>query len=330
MNTSIPYSYLYGPVPSRRLGRSLGIDLVPYKQCTYDCIYCQLGSTGNTTMHRKEYVPTTAVLAELQRKLSDQDRPDYISLAGSGEPTLHSGIGELILGIKRLTTIPVAVLTNGSLLWMPEVHEALRAADLVMPSLDAGDADTFRLVNRPHADVSFENMVAGLTTFCSTFKGHSWLEVLLLAGINDDDASVRRIAALAEQIKPTCVQLNTVCRPPAEGHATAVTHERLQILSDLFRGPVEIISDIPGPVATASINDHAHHTSILALLQRRPCTAQDLSIGLNLHLNDILKQLHTLQITGVVQETPARPGYYQPVRTQKDRPAGTSAETVHV
>ena len=143
-------SPVYGPVSSRRLGRSLGVDLVPFKTCTYDCIYCQLGHTNDQTTRRAGYVDQDWVLAELKMKLGHAPLPNYISLAGSGEPTLHAGIGELIVGIKRLTRVPVAVLTNGSLLWDPDVRKALMEADLVMPSLDAGDETTFQQVNRPH------------------------------------------------------------------------------------------------------------------------------------------------------------------------------------
>jgi len=131
------FRYVYGPVPSRRLGRSLGIDLVPFKTCTYDCVYCQLGRTTNKTVARKEYIAVEDVLVEMERKLVVGPDPDFISLAGSGEPTLNAGIGDLILEIKKLTRIPVAVLTNGSLLWMPKVQEALMAADLVLPSPDS-------------------------------------------------------------------------------------------------------------------------------------------------------------------------------------------------
>lgn len=243
MDTSA-YSYLYGPVPSRRLGRSLGIDLVPYKVCNYDCIYCQLGSIGGTSMVRREYVPVNGLLAELKRKLAGHNLPDYICLAGSGEPTLHSGIGEVIRGIKKMTTVPVAVLTNGSLFWMPEVREALLGADVVMPSLDAGDKATFQAINRPDADIDFDRMVEGLLAFSSDFQGLIWLEIMLLADINDSEKSLHAIAEQVKRIKPARVQLNTVRRPPAEQQATAVPYERLQRFEQFFPNAVEIISDV--------------------------------------------------------------------------------------
>ena len=176
--------HVYGPVPSRRLGRSLGVDLVPFKTCSYDCIYCQLGRTTNKTTERKEYVPVDDVLEELAEKLRSEPGPDYVGLAGSGEPTLHARIGDLIAGIKRLTSVPVAVLTNGSMLWRSDVRAGIAEADLVMPSLDAGTPRRFERVNRPHRDISFEKMVDGLVTFCAVFRGKVWLEVFVLAGIN--------------------------------------------------------------------------------------------------------------------------------------------------
>ncbi|MDK9718659.1 MAG: radical SAM protein [Trichlorobacter sp.] len=304
------YTYLYGPVPSHRLGRSLGIDLVPYKICSYDCIYCQLGSIGSTIVTRKKYADNDRILEELQRKLSDHSQPDFISLAGSGEPTLHSGIGELIRRIKMLTTVPLAVLTNGSLLWLPEVQEDLMAADLVLPSLDAGDPTTFQQANRPDSSISFDQMVQGLIDFTGRFAGEVWLEVLLLAGISDDEPSVRRIAKLVERIKPARVQLNTVYRPPAESFACGVTHGQLCHLSSLFSGLVDCISDAPAPAAATESTGLSHQDEIIAFARRRPCTIHDLSTGLNLHLNDVLKQVRLLTDSGSLIEIAGKRGYF--------------------
>ena len=153
-------TYVFGPVPSRRLGRSLGVDLVPFKTCSFDCLYCQLGKTTCRTIERREWAPLDEVIEQVKEKLSA--KPDYITLSGSGEPTLYSRLDEAIDRIKRLTDTPVAVLTNGSLLWMDEVQRQLAAADLVMPSLDAGDETTFQLVNRPHESLHFEQVLSGL------------------------------------------------------------------------------------------------------------------------------------------------------------------------
>jgi wyosine [tRNA(Phe)-imidazoG37] synthetase (radical SAM superfamily) len=295
------FEYVYGPVPSRRLGRSLGVDLVPFKTCTYDCVYCQLGRTTNKTLERKEYVPIDRVVAEVARKLAAGDVPDYIALAGSGEPTLHSGIGELIREIKRMTKVPVAVLTNGSLLWMSEVREALMAADLVLPSLDAGDERTFRYVNRPHTGLAFRAVVDGIAEFTRSFAGQVWLEVFLLEGVTGVTAEAKKIAALVERISPARVQLNTVSRPPAEEFAFAVSRNRLGELKRFFPGQAEVVGEDGGKSAQGAALDGARDADILALLSRRPCTSEDVARGLRIHVAEALKCLEALAAAGRVK-----------------------------
>jgi wyosine [tRNA(Phe)-imidazoG37] synthetase (radical SAM superfamily) len=196
----IKQEYIFGPVPSRRLGRSLGVDLVPFKTCSYDCIYCQLGRTTNKTIKRKEWVPIDIVIDQLKAKLSS--KPDYITLSGSGEPTLFSRLEDLVSKIKDITDIPVAVLTNGSLLWLPEVRNALKSADLVVPSLDAGSSQIFQYVNRPHSDITFSKMLDGLVTFRDEYSGKYWLEVFLIAGVTTPDAEINRLANCVNSICP--------------------------------------------------------------------------------------------------------------------------------
>jgi wyosine [tRNA(Phe)-imidazoG37] synthetase (radical SAM superfamily) len=281
-------------VPSRRLGRSLGIDLVPYKVCTYDCIYCQLGRTTQLAVERRVHVPAETVLAECEAILAAGKQPDIISLAGSGEPTLNSTIGEVIRGLKQHTALPVAVLTNGALLWQKAVQEDLMAADLVLPSLDAGDERLFQMINRPHPEVSYARMVEGLATFRHHFAGAVWLEVLLLAGLTDTRDAVARIADQVKKIRPARVQLNTACRPPAETTAAPVSVERLEALAVLFPCPVDIISqDVPG-AASAPPASVATEADILAMLARRPCTAGDVARGLGIHINEALKYLEAM------------------------------------
>lgn len=296
--SSSGFQYVYGPVPSRRLGRSLGVDLAPFKTCTYDCLYCQLGRTTCKTGERKEYVPLGEILVELRQKLAQEPALDFVTLAGSGEPTLHSGIGRLIGEIKRLTSIPVAVLTNGSLLWMREVQDALLEADLVIPSLDAGSERSFRHVNRPHPSIGFERMVNGLAQFRARFHKPIWLEVFLLAGITDSSAEVERIASLAARIQPERVQLNTVSRPPAEAFAHPVPAGQMEVLARLFAGKAEVIAEQEvreSPILMpATATDH----EILALLSRRPCTARDISTSLGVHIAETTKRLQSLMEQG--------------------------------
>lgn len=291
--------YVYGPVPSRRLGRSLGVDLVPFKVCSYDCVYCQLGRTTTKTTERKEWVPLDEVLAEVRERLSSGPPCDFVGLAGSGEPTLHSRIGEAIRGIKAMTDVPVAVLTNGSLLFREEVRRDLMEADVVMPSLDAGDERLFHWVNRPADEVGFAEMVEGLATFTREFPGEVWLEILLLLGVTEAPSQVARLVELAKRIAPARVQLNTVARPPAELFAKAVSEARLHAIASLFPGRVEVIVD-RGEPEPAKDRD-GDPDGILVLLRRRPCTSEGIAEGLGIHRTEVLKRLDGLLGTGRVR-----------------------------
>lgn len=296
---STAYKHVYGPVPSRRLGRSLGVDALTFKSCSFDCVYCQLGRTTNHTVERREYVPTAEILDELRRKLEENDRPEYISFAGSGEPTLHSGLGEIIRGIKAMTDVPVVVFTNGGLLWRPEVRADLRAADVVIPSLDGGDPALLDKVNRPEPSLSFDRIVEGLIAFRDEFPGQLWLEVMLLGGVSDDDASVDAIARIAKRIRPDKVQINSVCRPPAESWALPVSASRLLEIQKRFPLPhVEIIAEHLDDMAHTAFRTQIREEDILALIERRPCTAAGAAAGLNIHVTEAIKHLEMLVADG--------------------------------
>jgi len=323
------FRHVYGPVLSRRLGRSLGVDLVPFKICSYDCIYCQLGRTTNKTVERKEYVPTKNILEEVERKLSAGDKPDYISLAGSGEPTLNSGIGDVIAKIKHLTDIPVAVLTNGSLLWDSEVRDALMAADLVLPSLDAGDERLFRYVNRPYAEIAFEYTVAGIATFARRFPGEVWLEVLLLGGVTEIPAEAEKIATAVRRIQPARVQLSTATRPPAENFAFPVSSDQIIALKDCFPAPVDIIGREDREGAQSAVSTHVRDEDIVALLSRRPCSLTDVASGLGIHVQEAIKHLEALIAAGKVKTAVAgRRSFY--MRRGLEEVSATSKEDMKV
>lgn len=285
--TTRKYKHIFGPVLSRRLGRSLGVDLMPFKTCTYDCVYCEQGRTTNHTECRQEYVPTSDVLAELKDFLSSQPAPDYITLSGAGEPTLHSCLGEIVQAIKTLTSVPLAVITNGSLLWDTTVRDALRDADIVLPSLDAGNARIFEYVDRPVSGISFDRMLGGLIRFRESFRNAIWLEVLLLAGVTSDESEVREIADWVRRIRPDRVQLNTVVRPPAESFAVPVPRERLEQLAAFFDPHAEIIADYSGP--SQEINLSPEGTRILELIERRPCSLQEIASTLGLRPVEVSK-----------------------------------------
>ncbi|MBN2738587.1 MAG: radical SAM protein [Spirochaetales bacterium] len=286
------YKYIFGPVPSRRLGFSLGIDLVPFKTCSYDCIYCQLGKTTNKTITRKEYVPINQLIHELEQKLTEKVKIDYITLSGSGEPTLYLKLGDLINNIKQRTNIPIAVLTNSSLLWDDDVKNELKNADLIIPSLDAGNEDMFRYVNRPSKDLAFNKVIDGLVSFSNLYRGKIWLEVFLLNGATSIQSEILDLNDIIKKIQPARIQLNTVKRPPAESFAFTVPNEQMLELSKYFDGNVEVISDF-----SRQADENYMKTTkeeIINLLKRRPCSLDDIAGGLNRHKNEIIKCLDEL------------------------------------
>ena len=210
--------YVYGPIPSRRLGQSLGVDVVPLKTCNWNCIYCQLGRTTPLTNERLEYVPSAEVMAQVRQAL-DAHRPgeiDYVSFVGSGEPTLHSDIGWMIREIKAMTDIPLAVITNGSLLYLPEVRTDLSAADVVMPTVNAGNADLYKRIARPHPEVTFARVAEGLISFRRTFLGLLWVETMLIADVNDSVETLRELATVLRAVQPDEVHITLPTRPPSE------------------------------------------------------------------------------------------------------------------
>jgi len=298
--------HIFGPVPSRRLGRSLGVDLVPFKTCTYDCIYCQLGRTTNKTIQRKECVPIDIVVNQLKAKLGS--KPDYITLSGSGEPTLFSRLEELISGIKDITDIPVAVLTNGSLLWLPEVRNSLRLADFVIPSLDAGSNQIFQYVNRPHKDITFSKMLEGLVKFRDEYTGNYWLEVFLLAGVTTPEMEINRLKTYINAIQPDKVQVNTVTRPPAETFAEPVPQKQLKAIAKQLYEKAEVIADYSG------VHKHRDFSirreNVLTLLKRRPCSIEDIAAGLGLHRNEVVKYVEELSSEGKIESKPQHQQLY--------------------
>lgn len=294
-------SSVFGPVPSRRLGRSLGVDIVPFKTCTYDCIYCQLGRTTQKTVRRASFAPVPDVMRELKDALNRLPRPDYITISGSGEPTLHSNLGTLVGRIKEVTDIPVAILTNGSLLFKSDVRGACRQADLVLPSLDAGDESMFQYVNRPHESLSLEQVVQGLVQFREEHNKAIWLEVLFLGGVTGMPAEALKIKKHVDRIGPDKIQLNTVVRPPTEEFAFPVGEEELVSLCKLFGERTEVIAPYVDHRRTEEFE--ARREDVLALVARRPCSINDISRGLMMNNNEVLKCLNDLVSHGLVRHT---------------------------
>ena len=291
----------YGPVPSRRLGNSLGIDVVPFKKCSFDCIYCQLGRTTTKTVQRERYFPVSEILNDIHQALDDDVSIDYITFSGSGEPTLNRDLGRIISMVKESTDIPVAVITNGSLLWKREVQEDLLHADLILPSQDAGADPLFQYINRPHSSLSLENIVDGLANFRSTFQGQMWLEIFLLGGVNAIQDEIEKIAAAVGRIRPDKVQLNTAVRPPAEPFVVPLSEEQMERFVDLFPCPAEIIADYDRPSEKHIVSTIP--SRVQELLKRRPCTIEDMSSVLRIHRNELVKYLDALQKEGTIKSS---------------------------
>lgn len=289
--------YVYGPVPSRRLGWSLGVDLVPFKTCDYNCVYCQLGTTEKLTCKRSRFAKASDILAELERKLHGIEKPDYITMSGSGEPTLNTELGRVIEGVRGLSDTPVAVLTNGSLLGLEDVASSCSTADLVVPSLDAGDERTFVQVNRPCGDLGFEKVADGIAGFSAGFDGEIWLEVFLVDGLNTSQGQLKDIAAIVSQINPDRVQLNTADRPPAETWVRPAAFGTLQEAARLIPG-AEAVTDRSPEGDTGVILDR---DEVVSLCSRRPCTIEDLAAATGAHRLSVVKTVGELVGEGVLR-----------------------------
>jgi len=292
-----PTPYTYGPVPSRRLGLSLGVDIVPPKICTLDCVYCQLGRTTRSSTTRGDFVDVEAVLAEIEGKLQAGLKTDYITVGGSGEPTLNSRLGDLIDGIRRLTDVPIAVLTNGTLFYREDVRAECAKADVVAPSLDAGDAATFEAVNRPNRDITIEKLVSGLEQFRQEFGGQIWLEVFLIAGVNTDADEIEKIKGLIQRIRPDKVHLNTAVRPPAERDVRPVSREILDKIARQIGGHCAVIGEAPGGLSGR--HEMRAEADVISVLKRRPCSLGDICSGLGMSRNEAVKHVARLLEKGI-------------------------------
>lgn len=284
--------YIYGPVPSRRLGFSLGIDILPYKTCSLDCIYCQLGTTKQKTIQRKRCFSEKAVLQQIRQVLDSGQRIDTITFSGSGEPTLNSSLGSLIKKIKKTASIPVAVLTNSTLLTKKGVREALLHADLVIPSLDAATQEVFDRINRPHPSLKIRRIIEGLKKFRQEYEGSIWLEILLVKGINDSLPHIQKLKEAVNEIDPQRIQLNTVVRPPAEDFARPLSLSEMETIKKIFGKKAEIIAEFDKIQLIPSSLDLKD--AVLAMVQRRPVTLSDMAASLGKHKNELIKYLDML------------------------------------
>ncbi|VFQ46988.1 radical SAM protein [Desulfoluna butyratoxydans] len=311
--TEEPYVYLFGPVPSRRLGLSLGVDLVPSKTCSLDCVYCESGATTKLTVKRSALVPKEAVMAEIDRYLATHEPPDAVTFSGAGEPTLHESLGEIADHIKsRCPGVRVVLLTNGTLFDREDVRRDAARTDLVIASFEASGKKVFRALNRPHPSLDPEAMAEGLVTFRQEFSGELWIEVFIVPGLNDDDDEVARLAEVVKRIGPDRVQVNTLDRPGTEAWVKPADPERLKTITEAL-GSGEVIGAYT-PRSTGGDSDADVGSRILGMVKRRPCTAEDLAESLGVPQEQVDEALETLTRTGrIQQETQARGMFYKPL-----------------
>jgi wyosine [tRNA(Phe)-imidazoG37] synthetase (radical SAM superfamily) len=281
------------------LGLSLGVDLIPPKTCSYDCLYCQIGKTTCKAIEPAAYVPVEAVLAELDETLA-KVKPDYVTFSGSGEPTLHVGLGRLIAYVKERTGAKVAVLTNGSLLYRPEVRERLLKADVVMPTLSTVREETFRAIHQPHEGLKVAGLVEGLRSLRKSFRGQIFMEVMLLAGFNDKGEEIERLRQVILEIAPDRVQLNTVVRPPADEKAIPLDRKKLEYIKRVFGKSAEIIA--ASPIREKQCFRGTLSAAVLEMARRRPVTVEDVAGALDAPLFEVDKTVKALVHKGELRE----------------------------
>jgi len=309
------YKHLFGPVPSRRLGMSLGIDLIPKKVCSLDCVYCEVGKTTKLTLDRMEYVKYSQVIAELKQFMSNDPKIDYITFSGSGEPTLNSRIGDVINYIrKEYPDVKIAVLTNGTLLFDQKLRTELLQADVILPSLDAASQSAFEKINRPDSNLKIETYIQSLIDLRKEYKGNIWLEIFLLKGYNDSKDELDLLKNAILKINPDSIQLNTLDRPGTVAGLIPLSKNELQEIIDYWNLPhVEIIASAQERTSVESYSGDIEN-AILVTIARRPCTLNDLHRFLGIHVNEINKYLGTLEVNNKIKTVNLERGVFYEIK----------------
>ena len=272
--------YVFGPVPSRRLGQSLGIDPIPLKTCNWNCVYCQLGRTSPLTNERKDFFPPEEIAAEVQEAL-EAHQPgeiDWVTFVGSGETLLYASMGRLLRQVKSITKLPLAVITNGSLLYLPKVRQELEVADAVLPTLDAGTTELYLRINRSHPVITFERLVAGLIAFREEYRGRLWVEVMLVRGLNDTPQALADIARVLEEVNPDAIHINLPTRPPAENWVRLPTDESLMQAMAILGKVAEVVHPAVGSFDLSGYDNLVD--AILTIITRHPMRQEELEQAL--------------------------------------------------
>ena len=305
--------WVYGPVLSRRFGLSLGVDLVPAKLCSYDCVYCQVGKTTHLSVEPSHWVDVDEVLKDVEAAVGESGAPDVVTLAGSGDPTLYDALAPLMRGLREVAGAPVVLLTNGGLLFREDVARAVEDADILAPSLDAGDPETFRKINRPHEAVTFDKMVQGLRQVTQTFKGQVRVEVMLVRRINDSPESIQAISEVLSTLRVDRVDVNTPVRPVRGGEKMVCPREVLERAARAFGPKASIVASRGSSKKIEGDADSAPekvYRRVKETISRRPCTAEEIGHSLRLRDVEVLKALTRLRAEGVLvtREAPQRGG----------------------
>lgn len=309
--------HVFGPVPSRRLGYSLGLDAIPAKVCTMDCVYCELGPTTDRTVCRKEWVDVDAILSDLEERLAEGVRVDTVTLSGSGEPTLNSRLGELIAGARRLSDRPVAVLTNASLMPDEPVRRALMTADIVAPSLDAVTPELFERINRPHPSLDVGGIERAIREFTRDFQGRVLLEIVFVRGLNDTPDEVERLRRAVEDIQPDVVHVNTVVRPPAVEGITGLSAAELRAIARSLGPRAEVIA---GAALAAQAGSEGAEAALIDMASRRPVTLEDVSSALGMSRAEAAKFLASMVDRGLLELVRHDQKQYYYCRQERGRP----------
>ena len=271
--------HVFGPVSSKRLGQSLGVDVLPPKSCTWNCIYCQLGKTGEYLTERREYFPREEILEEIKEAITEPAAIDWITFVGSGETTLYKGLGWLIRETGKMTDLPVAVITNGSLLYLDEVRSELLEADAVLPSLNAGSAELFERIDRPAPGFTFKRHIEGLAAFRRGYQGKLWIEVMLIAGMNDSVEALEDIAAVLETIRPDIVHLVLPTRPSTEPDVRLSSEDAIMRARLILSRVAKVVHPAKGSMTLRNTADIIE--TVVAITRRHPLQERELRHALD-------------------------------------------------
>lgn len=292
--------FTFGPVPSRRLGFSLGVDIIPKKFCSFDCIYCQVGKTTNQDIKRQSFFDVQDVVREVIKTAENVKEIDFITFSGSGEPTLNADLGCLIKEIKRHIDIPVSVITNSSLLHDEKVREEISSADIILPSLDAASEDIFHYINRPHSIIELDTIVNSLKSLRDEYEGKIWLEIMMIKDINDDIEELEKFKKIIGFLGVDKVQLNTVTRPPMDKSAKSMTQSELNDICRFFGHNCEVVCSFQKPGIKKESKDNNKH-AILDMLGRRSLTLEDIISVTGMTLREAKGILTVMEKEGTIK-----------------------------